>query len=179
MASERPNPPEAKRRRPARGSHLRRTRRKEATAQFVDTRADELLAAARSAAGFAAPSAAPEPFLAGMAESQAGVGVLATLGAFVVVDQILAFVLSALGPEIRATLGLSVAAYGNIVAQRANAAQDAIEAIHKAVALPIDEILSDACALAERFLSAEPEVAARLRRIVWTSWLDFSQTPRI
>jgi CheY-like chemotaxis protein len=52
-------------------------------------------------------------------------------------------------------------------AQRANAAQESIELIHKAVALPIDEILSDACALAERFLSAEPEVAARLRRIVW------------
>ncbi len=52
-------------------------------------------------------------------------------------------------------------------AQRANAAQDAIAAIHRAVALPIDEILSDACALAERFLAAEPEVAARLRRIVW------------
>ncbi|MGI8980706.1 MAG: response regulator [Pirellulaceae bacterium] len=51
-------------------------------------------------------------------------------------------------------------------AQRANAAQDAIEAIHKAVALPIDAILSDACALAERFLSAEPEIAIRLRRIV-------------
>ncbi len=54
-------------------------------------------------------------------------------------------------------------------AQRANAAQDATEAIHKAVALPIDEILSDACALAERFLSAEPDVAARLRRIVWNA----------
>jgi CheY-like chemotaxis protein len=54
-------------------------------------------------------------------------------------------------------------------AQRANAAQDATEAIHKAVALPIDEILSDSCALAERFLSAEPEVAARLRRIVWNA----------
>jgi two-component system, sensor histidine kinase SagS len=54
-------------------------------------------------------------------------------------------------------------------AQRANAAQESIELIHKAVALPIDEILSDACALAERFLTAEPDVAARLRRIVWNA----------
>ncbi len=54
-------------------------------------------------------------------------------------------------------------------AQRANATQESIEAIHKAVALPIDEILSDACALAERFLNAEPDIAARLRRIVWNA----------
>ena len=56
-------------------------------------------------------------------------------------------------------------------AQRANAAQESVELIHRAVALPIDEILSEACALveqsrADRDRQTDPEVLDRLQKIV-------------
>ncbi|MGV3606292.1 MAG: response regulator [Planctomycetaceae bacterium] len=51
-------------------------------------------------------------------------------------------------------------------AQRMNAAQESVEAIHKAVALPIDEILGDAVILAESHLHDNPETLKRLHNIL-------------
>ncbi len=53
-----------------------------------------------------------------------------------------------------------------LVAQRANAAQESVEAIHSAVALPVDEILNDAVNVMERYIGHEPEVVRRLQRIL-------------
>ena len=53
-----------------------------------------------------------------------------------------------------------------LVAQKANAAQQSVEAIHSAVALPVDEILNDAVNVMERYIGHEPEVAKRLQRIL-------------
>ncbi|MDP1563193.1 MAG: GAF domain-containing protein [Pirellulaceae bacterium] len=52
-----------------------------------------------------------------------------------------------------------------LAAEGANAAQQHIQAIHKAVALPIDEILNEAHLVLEKF-SHDPEVEARLRAIL-------------
>ncbi len=52
-----------------------------------------------------------------------------------------------------------------LAAEGANSAQQHIQAIHKAVALPIDEILNEAHLVLEKF-SHDPEVEARLRAIV-------------
>jgi two-component system, sensor histidine kinase SagS len=53
-----------------------------------------------------------------------------------------------------------------LVAQKANAAQESVEAIHSAVALPVDEILNDAVNVMERYIGHEPEVVRRLQRIL-------------
>ena len=53
-----------------------------------------------------------------------------------------------------------------LVAEKANAAAESVEAIHTAVALPIDEILNDAVNVMERYAGHEPEVVERLRRIL-------------
>jgi two-component system, sensor histidine kinase SagS len=53
-----------------------------------------------------------------------------------------------------------------LVAQKANAAQESVEAIHSAVALPVDEILNDAVNVMERYIGHEPEVVKRLQRIL-------------
>lgn len=53
-----------------------------------------------------------------------------------------------------------------LVAQKANAAQESVEAIHSAVALPVDEILNDAVNVMERYIGHEPEVVQRLQRIL-------------
>ncbi|HIN52965.1 MAG TPA: response regulator, partial [Planctomycetes bacterium] len=53
-----------------------------------------------------------------------------------------------------------------LVAQKTNAAQKSVEAIHREVALPIDKILNDAVNVMECYIGHEPEVEKRLRRIL-------------
>lgn len=53
-----------------------------------------------------------------------------------------------------------------LVAQQANTAQASVEAIHREVALPVDEILNDAVNVMERYIGHEPEVEERLQRIL-------------
>ena len=53
-----------------------------------------------------------------------------------------------------------------LVAQKANAAQQSVEAIHSAVALPVDEILIDAVNVMERYIGHDPEVVERLQDIL-------------
>ena len=53
-----------------------------------------------------------------------------------------------------------------MVAQKASTAQKSCEAIHGAVALPVDEILNDAVNVMERYIGHEPEVVQRLQRIL-------------
>ena len=53
-----------------------------------------------------------------------------------------------------------------MVAQKASTAQESVEAIHGAVALPVDEILNDAVNVMERYIGHEPEVAELLQRIL-------------
>jgi CheY-like chemotaxis protein len=53
-----------------------------------------------------------------------------------------------------------------MVAQSASTAQESCEAIHGAVALPVDEILNDAVNVMERYIGHEPEVVERLQRIL-------------
>lgn len=51
-------------------------------------------------------------------------------------------------------------------AEKASTAAASVEAIHGAVALPVDEILNDAVNVMERYLGHDPEVADRLQRIL-------------
>jgi CheY-like chemotaxis protein len=53
-----------------------------------------------------------------------------------------------------------------LVAQKANTAQQSVEAIHSAVALPVDEILNDAVNVMEHYIGHEPQVVERLQRIL-------------
>jgi CheY-like chemotaxis protein len=53
-----------------------------------------------------------------------------------------------------------------LVAEKATAAAESVEAIHSAVALPVDDILNDAVNIMERYIGHEPEVAERLQRIL-------------
>jgi two-component system, sensor histidine kinase SagS len=53
-----------------------------------------------------------------------------------------------------------------LVAQKANATQESVDAIHSAVALPVDEILNDAVQVMERYIGHEPEVVKRVQRIL-------------
>jgi CheY-like chemotaxis protein len=53
-----------------------------------------------------------------------------------------------------------------LVVERAGAAAMSVEAIHSAVALPVDDILNDAVNIMERYIGHEPEVAERLQRIL-------------
>ncbi|MFV1965419.1 MAG: response regulator [Pirellulaceae bacterium] len=53
-----------------------------------------------------------------------------------------------------------------MVAERASTAQESVEAIHGAVALPIDEILNDAVNVMERYIGHEPAIVERLQRIL-------------
>ena len=53
-----------------------------------------------------------------------------------------------------------------LVAQKANTAQESVEAIHSAVALPIDEILNEAVNVMEMYIGHEPEVVVRLKNIL-------------
>ncbi len=53
-----------------------------------------------------------------------------------------------------------------LVAEKASTAAASVEAIHSAVALPVDEILLDAVNVMERYIGHEPEVVERLQRIL-------------
>lgn len=53
-----------------------------------------------------------------------------------------------------------------LVAQKANTAQQSCDAIHSAVAMPVDEILNDAVNVMEGYIGHSPEVVDRLRRIL-------------
>ena len=53
-----------------------------------------------------------------------------------------------------------------LVAQKADTAQQSVEAIHSAVALPVDEILNDAVNVMEQYIGHESDVVERLKRIL-------------
>ncbi|GIX00306.1 MAG: two-component system response regulator [Pirellulaceae bacterium] len=53
-----------------------------------------------------------------------------------------------------------------LVAQRNEAAHQSCEAIHSAVALPINQILNDAVNVIEKYIGEDPEAVERLQRIV-------------
>jgi two-component system, sensor histidine kinase SagS len=53
-----------------------------------------------------------------------------------------------------------------LVAEQANTTAASVEAIHSAVALPVDEILNEAVNVMERYIGHEPEVIERLQRIL-------------
>lgn len=53
-----------------------------------------------------------------------------------------------------------------LVAQKNNAAQQSVEAIHSAVALPIDSILCDTVNVIEKYIGHDADVAERLRSIL-------------
>jgi len=53
-----------------------------------------------------------------------------------------------------------------MVAQKASTAQESVEAIHGAVAMPVDEILNDAVNVMERYIGHESVVVERLQRIL-------------
>ncbi len=53
-----------------------------------------------------------------------------------------------------------------LVAEKASTTQESVEAIHSAVALPVDDILNDAVNVMERYIGHSPEVAERLQRIL-------------
>ena len=53
-----------------------------------------------------------------------------------------------------------------LAAEKASTAAASVEAIHRAVALPIDVILNDAVNVMERYIGHEPDVVARLQRIL-------------
>jgi CheY-like chemotaxis protein len=53
-----------------------------------------------------------------------------------------------------------------LVAEKASTTAASVEAIHSAVALPVDEILNDAVNVMERYIGHEPEVVERLQRIL-------------
>src|SRR5437773_5636990 len=56
-----------------------------------------------------------------------------------------------------------------LAAQRMNAAQESVEAIHSQVAVPIDEIVCDATFINERLEAIDPELRARLEQILTTA----------
>jgi two-component system, sensor histidine kinase SagS len=53
-----------------------------------------------------------------------------------------------------------------LVAQRTNAAQQSCEAIHAAVALPIDDLLLDSVYLMEKYIGHDTETVAKLRSVL-------------
>ena len=53
-----------------------------------------------------------------------------------------------------------------LVAQQTTTAQTSVEAIHREVALPVDEILNDAVNVMELYIGIQPGVATRLERIL-------------
>ena len=62
-----------------------------------------------------------------------------------------------------------------LVAQKANTAQQSCDAIHSAVAMPVDEILNDAVNVMEGYIGHSPEVVDRLRQILHNA-RDIKQT---
>lgn len=53
-----------------------------------------------------------------------------------------------------------------LVAEKANSTMESVEAIHSAVALPVDVILNEAVNVMERYIGHEPEVVERLQKIL-------------
>ena len=53
-----------------------------------------------------------------------------------------------------------------LVAEKASTAAESVEAIHGAVALPVDELLNDTVNVMERYIGHEPDVVERLQRIL-------------
>lgn len=53
-----------------------------------------------------------------------------------------------------------------LVAEKASTAAASVEAIHSAVAMPVDDILINAVKVMERYIGHEPEVVQRLQRIL-------------
>ena len=53
-----------------------------------------------------------------------------------------------------------------LVAEKATTAAESVEAIHSAVALPVDEILNDAVNVMERYIGHQPDVVERLQQIL-------------
>ena len=53
-----------------------------------------------------------------------------------------------------------------LAAEKASTAAASVEAIHSAVALPVDDILNDAVNVMERYIGHEPEVVERLQPIL-------------
>src|SRR6185295_8406108 len=53
-----------------------------------------------------------------------------------------------------------------LVAEKASTAAESVEAIHSAVALPVDDILNDAVNIMERYIGHEPQVVERLQAIL-------------
>src|SRR5690606_20526521 len=53
-----------------------------------------------------------------------------------------------------------------LAVEKASTIQENVEAIHGAVALPVDEILNDAVNVMERYIGHEPQVVERLQRIL-------------
>ncbi len=53
-----------------------------------------------------------------------------------------------------------------LIAEKAGTAAESVEAIHSAVALPVDDILNCAVNIMERYIGHEPEVVERLQRIL-------------
>lgn len=62
-----------------------------------------------------------------------------------------------------------------LVAQKANTAQQSCNAIHSAVAMPVDAILNDAVNVMEQYIGHSPEVMGRIRRILQNA-RDIKQT---
>ena len=62
-----------------------------------------------------------------------------------------------------------------LLAEKASTAAASVEAIHSAVALPVDDILNDACNVMERYIGHEPEVVERLQSILRNA-RDIKQT---
>jgi len=53
-----------------------------------------------------------------------------------------------------------------LVAEKASTAAESVEAIHGAVALPVDDILTDAVSVMEKYIGHDPDVVDRLQRIL-------------
>jgi CheY-like chemotaxis protein len=53
-----------------------------------------------------------------------------------------------------------------LAAEKATTTAKSVEAIHAAVALPVDDILNDAVNIMERYIGHEPDLADRVRRIL-------------
>jgi CheY-like chemotaxis protein len=53
-----------------------------------------------------------------------------------------------------------------LAAEKATTAAASVEAIHSAVALPVDDILNDACNVMERYIGHQPDVVQRLQAIL-------------
>src|SRR5690606_25636814 len=53
-----------------------------------------------------------------------------------------------------------------LAAEKATTAAASVEAIHSAVAMPVDDILNDAVNIMERYIGHEPEVVERLQHML-------------